>query len=144
MRRAQTLDSEIYRRLHLAREYMDDCFHLPLQLEQIAQQAFFSPYHFLRLFQRAFARTPHQYLTERRIEKAKQLLKAGELSVTEVCFEVGFQSLGSFSSLFHKQVGQSPSLYRAQHTWRISFPSLYPATPIPSCFLLMFGRRTHS
>ncbi len=142
MRKSQTIDTEIYRRLHLAREYMDERYHLPLQLDQIAQQAFFSPYHFLRLFREAFQCTPHQYLTERRIEKAKQLLKGSALSVTEICFEVGFQSLGSFSSLFHKHAGQSPSLYRAQHTWRISFPALYPATPIPACFLLMFDNRT--
>lgn len=141
MRNSKPLDAEIYRRLQLARAYMDDCFHLPLQLEHIAQQACFSPYHFLRLFHSAFQRTPHQYLIARRIEKAKQLLKTSDLSVTEVCFEVGFQSLGSFSSLFHKLVGQAPSHYRVEHTWRISVPALFPATPIPACFLAMFGPR---
>lgn len=140
-RKSPLLDPEIYRRLHLAREYMDDCYQLPLQLEQVARRAYFSPYHFLRLFQTAFHRTPHQYLIARRIEKAKQLLKASELSVTAVCFEVGFQSLGSFSSLFYKIVGQSPSHYRAEHTWRISFPALFSTTPIPACFLAMFGPR---
>lgn len=141
MRKSTPPDPEIQRRLRLAREYMDDCYRLPLQLEHVAQQAFFSPYHFLRLFHGAFHCTPHQYLTARRIEAAKQLLKASALSVTEVCFEVGFQSLGSFSTLFHKQTGESPSLYRARRTFQISIPALFPGTPVPACFLVMFGNR---
>lgn len=141
MRKSAKHDPEIQRRLQSAREYMDDCYRLPLQLEHVAQQAFLSPYHFLRLFHGAFHCTPHQYLTARRIAAAKQLLKASELSVTEVCFEVGFQSLGSFSTLFHKQVGESPSLYRARRTFRISVPALFPGAPIPACFLVMFASR---
>jgi AraC-like DNA-binding protein len=105
---------EVLERLDRARKFIDSCYDLPLNLDEISSQACFSRYHFLRLFRRAFNKTPHQYLVERRIEKAKELLSGNELRVTDVCFEVGFQSLGSFSSLFHKSVGhRSPSAKRA-------------------------------
>lgn len=94
-------DLETLQRLGRAREFIDHCYDHPLSLDQISEKACFSRYHFLRLFRQAFNKTPHQYLIERRIEKAKELLSADDLRVTDVCFEVGFQSLGSFSSLFH-------------------------------------------
>ena len=100
---------EVLERLDRARKFIDLCYDLPLNLDEISSHACFSRYHFLRLFRQAFNKTPHQYLVERRIEKAKELLSANELRVTDVCFEVGFQSLGSFSSLFHKSVGHRPS-----------------------------------
>src|SRR4026208_1951170 len=103
---------EVFERLNRARQLMDQSYDLPLDLKQISSEACFSRYHFLRLFRQAFNKTPHQYLVERRIEKAKELLGADELRVTDVCFEVGFQSLGSFSSLFHKYVGHAPVTYR--------------------------------
>src|SRR4051794_35755507 len=106
------LDLETLQRLSRARDFIDHCYDHPLSLEQISEKACFSRYHFLRLFRQAFNQTPHQYLIERRIEKAKELLSADELRVTDVCFEVGFQSLGSFSSLFHKCVGHAPNAYR--------------------------------
>jgi transcriptional regulator GlxA family with amidase domain len=87
------------------------------------------------LFKQAFDQTPHQYLMRRRIEQAKVLLTASELSVTEVCFAVGFQSLGSFSALFHRSVGQPPKLYRA----RLVVRGWSPYRFIPICFLTMFG-----
>jgi AraC-like DNA-binding protein len=101
-------DLETLQRLGRARDFIDHCYDHPLSLDQISEKACFSRYHFLRLFRQAFHKTPHQYLIERRIEKAKELLGDHELRVTDVCFEVGFQSLGSFSSLFHKYVGHAP------------------------------------
>src|SRR5262245_39346824 len=100
-------------RLRRARALIDDCYDHPLDLERMAGEASFSRYHFIRLFRDAFDQTPHQYLMRRRIEKAKDLLAEGELSVTEVCFAVGFQSLESFSALFRRAVGHSPKAYRA-------------------------------
>jgi len=136
---ARQFDEEIFKRLSQAREFINDCFDQPLDLEQISRQAFFSPYHFLRLFRQAFQKTPHQYLIERRLEKAKELLAASDLSVTEICFSIGFQSLGSFSSLFHKNTGHSPSLYRQHMYPRFHIAVLYPEIAIPARFLLMFG-----
>jgi AraC-like DNA-binding protein len=120
-----------YRQLVRARAFMDTFYDLPLDLEQIASQASFSRYHFLRLFRDTFDQTPHQYLVKRRIERAKSLLAAGELSITEVCFAVGFRSLGSFSALFHRCAGYPPKEYRTR-----VFRGMYlPRRFVPACFL---------
>jgi AraC-like DNA-binding protein len=123
----------VYARLCRARDFIDLCYDLPLNLEQISSQACFSRYHFLRLFRQAFNKTPHQYLIERRIEKAKELLSLRDSRVTDVCFEVGFQSLGSFSSLFHKSVGHPPITYREK-----SRELQAAKRQIPGCFLVMY------
>jgi AraC-like DNA-binding protein len=127
-----TLHADTYRRLMRAREFIDECYDQPLDLEQISGEACLSRYHFLRLFRRAFNKTPHQYLTQRRIEKAKELLSSSGLTVTDVCFEVGFESLGSFSSLFHKHVGHPPITFRA-----IVFERHERQRQVPACFLMM-------
>jgi AraC-like DNA-binding protein len=88
------VDQDMWRRLNRARRFIDQHYCLPLNLDQIAQQACFSRFHFIRLFQQVFNKTPHQYLSERRVQRAKELLDASSLTVTEVCFEVGFESLG--------------------------------------------------
>ena len=129
----QPVGSEVYRRLCRARSLIDRCYDHPLNLDQISSEARFSRYHFLRLFRQAFNKTPHQYLIERRIEKAKELLSANDLRVTDVCFEVGFESLGSFSSLFHKHVGHAPVTYRR----RIRQNEL-AKRKVPGCFLVMY------
>ena len=125
---------DVYERLCRAREFIDLCYDLPLNLDQISSQACFSRYHFLRLVRQAFNKTPHQYLVERRIEKAKELLGSEDLRVTDVCFEVGFQSLGSFSSLFHKSVGHAPVIYREK-----SRESQAAKRQVPGCFIVMYG-----
>src|SRR5262245_37809331 len=130
-----SLHADTYRRLMRAREFIDECYHQPLDLELISGEACLSRYHFLRLFRGAFNKTPHQYLTQRRIEKAKELLSSSRLTVTDVCFEVGFESLGSFSSLFHKHVGRPPITYRA----RMFDFKRFPQKLIPGCFLFMYG-----
>ena len=104
---------ETYQRLIRAQEFMDSNYSLPLDLNQVSGEACFSRFHFLRLFRETFQETPHQYLMRKRIEKAKELLSSGKHTVTDVCFEVGFQSLGSFSSLFRRFVGYPPISYRS-------------------------------
>jgi len=123
--------AEWYASVRKARAFIDEHFAEPLDLDAICREAHFSRYHFLRLFRSAFGVTPHQYLTQKRIEKAKVLLAANEVSVTEVCFAVGFQSLGSFSTLFQKHAGRSPQQYRLLMFARRKF--------IPQCFLTMSG-----
>src|SRR2546425_11765648 len=127
--------SEIHQRLCRARAFIDECYDLPLDLQEISKQACLSRYHFLRLFRNAFETTPHQYLIHRRIEKAKELLLSGRLSVTDVCFEVGFESLGSFSTLFRRRVGDAPMSYRDRQR------SLRKG---PGCFLHMYGLKPSS
>src|SRR5215475_9896698 len=112
MNRNNTNRVDVRERLSRARKFIDESYHLPLDLSEISRQACLSRYHFLRSFRDAFNTTPRQYLIQRRIEKAKELLRVRSLSVTDVCFEVGFQSLGSFSALFHKCVGDAPINYR--------------------------------
>jgi AraC-like DNA-binding protein len=128
-------EERIRARLNRACALIDACYDHPLDLDRLAREASFSRYHFIRLFRQEFDTTPHQYLIEKRIEKAKELLAAGELSVTETCFAVGFQSLGSFSALFHRTVGHPPKIYRS----RMLVRGWSPRGFIPACFLRMFG-----
>jgi transcriptional regulator GlxA family with amidase domain len=101
-------------RLRRARDRMDRDYAQPLDVPALARAALMSPGHFSRSFRAAFGETPYSYLMTRRIERAKALLRRGDLSVTEVCFAVGCTSLGSFSSRFTELVGESPSAYRAR------------------------------
>lgn len=98
-------------------------------LQRLARIAGYSPFHFLRAFRIAFHETPNRYLVRRRLDKARQLLADSDLTVTEICFAVGFQSLGSFSSLFRQVVGWAPSHYRA----RVLAQRQNPLSFIPGC-----------
>lgn len=121
-------------RLERARAFIDAAFDEPLDLERIASQAHFSRFHFLRLFKDMYGETPHAYLTRRRIEHAKELLARTELPVTQICLEVGFSSLGSFSTLFARHVGRSPDRFRRR--W-VAVPNV--PQPIPACFFAAFS-----
>ncbi|MER5968624.1 helix-turn-helix transcriptional regulator [Streptomyces sp. NPDC002055] len=101
-------------RLRRARDRMDRDYAMPLDVPALAREALMSPGHFSRSFRAAYGETPYGYLMTRRIERAKALLRRGDLSVTEVCCAVGCTSLGSFSSRFTELVGESPSAYRAR------------------------------
>ena len=108
-------DIDELRRLRRARDRMDREYAQPLDVPALARTALMSPGHFSRRFREAYAETPYSYLMTRRIERAKALLRRGDLSVTEVCFAVGGTSLGSFSARFTELVGESPSMYRARN-----------------------------
>ena len=99
--------------LRRARDLMDREYARPLDVSALARAALMSTAHFSRQFRAAYGETPHAYLMTRRIERAKALLRLGELSVTDVCVAVGFSSLGSFSARFTELVGESPTAYRA-------------------------------
>lgn len=103
---------ELYRRLQRARDYVESNLASSVGLRDMAGIACLSPHHFLRLFKHLFRETPHQYLIRRRLERARELLERTGLPVTAICLAVGFESLGSFSSLFRRRVGHSPSGYR--------------------------------
>ncbi|MCM3900583.1 MAG: AraC family transcriptional regulator [Pyrinomonadaceae bacterium] len=107
-----TSREELYRRLHRARDYAAACFDEPITLNDMARVACLSTNHFLRTFKQAFHQTPHQYLTRIRLERAQGLLVQTDQPVTDVCFAVGFESLGSFSWLFRQRVGVPPETYR--------------------------------
>jgi AraC-like DNA-binding protein len=100
--------------LRRARDLIDRDYTRPLDVPAMAQAALMSPAHFSRQFRAAYGETPYSYLMTRRIERAKALLRRGDLSVTEVCMAVGCTSLGSFSTRFTELVGETPSAYRAR------------------------------
>lgn len=100
--------------LRRARDLMDREYMRPLDVDAIARAALMSPAHFSRKFRAAYGETPYAYLMTRRIERAKALLRRGEMSVGEVCWEVGCTSLGSFSARFTELVGETPTAYRAR------------------------------
>jgi AraC-like DNA-binding protein len=106
------LDGDTFRRLALARDFLATHHAEPLVVADAARRAGISPYHFLRLFARAFQVTPYAFLQSVRIDRARALLARSDASVTDVCLEVGYASLGSFSSLFARETGASPAAYR--------------------------------
>ena len=106
---------ELYRRLHRGRDYLSACYTSPVTVASAAHAAKLSPAHFHRQFKALFHETPMQFLQERRLAAARKLLISTDESVTNICFMIGLESLGSFSSLFHRQFGSSPNHYRKLH-----------------------------
>lgn len=132
-------DTDIYKRVANAKMYMDDNLHEPIGLELVSRQACFSPFHFHRLFTRIYQKTPHEYLTQARIEAAKRMLKKDTASITQVCSNVGFESLGSFSTLFKKKNGLSPQEYRNKQQERQKAVDAQPRSFIPHCLISHFS-----
>ncbi|MER5213307.1 helix-turn-helix transcriptional regulator [Streptomyces sp. NPDC002838] len=118
------------RQLRLAKDAMDrDWADSELDLDAVAAHAGYSRYHFIRAFKEVYGETPGQYLTHRRIERAEDLLRTANLSVTEICNLVGFSSLGTFSTRFKALTGLTPSEYRAKHVGR-------GTALIPGCYVM--------
>jgi AraC-like DNA-binding protein len=118
------------RRLLRARDAMDRAYAEPLDVPAIAAVAHVSPAHFSRSFRAVFGETPHRYLQRRRVERSMFLLRETDRSVTDICLDVGFNSLGTFSRTFREIVGQSPSDYRAGNGPIVA----------PNCFQMMAMR----
>ncbi len=126
-------DVYVYRRVVESKLFIDRRFADRIDLDHMAEHACFAKHHFIRLFKRIYGKTPHYYLTSVRIEKAKELLIGGS-SVTATCFAVGFESMGSFSSLFKRCVGETPSAFQARLQRRRLEAARMPLRFIPSCF----------
>lgn len=124
----------LYERIVAAKVFIDENYHEPINLDEISQKAFLSRYHFHRLFSQVYRKTPHQYLTTKRIEKAKDLLSENK-QVSEVCNEVGFESLGSFCVLFKKEIGFAPTYYRNMAWLKKQQAKEQPKRFIPHCFI---------
>jgi AraC-like DNA-binding protein len=114
-----------------ARDAIDRDYAQALDIPALARIALVSEAHFIRTFRATFGETPHRYLQRRRVERAMALLRGTDRSVTDICFAVGFSSLGTFSRTFHDIVGRSPSAFRREH------PT--PA-PVPTCFAMGWSR----
>ena len=121
---------DLNRRLLRARDAMDRAYAEPLDVRAIAAVAHISPAHFSRCFRTVFGETPHRYLQRRRVERAMFLLRSTDRSVTDICFDVGFSSLGSFSRTFHDIVGESP----------VGFRRRGPMPTVPTCFMMAWAR----
>jgi AraC-like DNA-binding protein len=122
------------RHLLRAKDLADARYAEPLGVRDMAQAAGLSPAHFSREFRAAFGESPHAYLLTRRLERAAALLRTTDRSVTEICFEVGLRSLGSFTSSFTRTYGISPTAYRA------AFPPAAERALVPACMVRAFGR----
>ena len=118
------------RRMLRARDAMDRTYAQPLDIPALARIAFVSEAHFIRTFHATFGETPHRYLQRRRVERSMFLLRATTRSVTDICLDVGFTSLGTFSRTFREIVGESPSAYRGRGV----------ARAVPTCFTMAWSR----
>lgn len=123
---------DLVRHLRRARDHMDRHYTEPIDLARLARVAGVSKYHFARCFEATFGLTPMRYLTRRRIERAQDLLRLANLTVTEICTAVGFASLGSFSARFTEIVGEAPTAYRDRWAAR-------GGPRVPGCYLFMRG-----
>ncbi len=128
----------LYKRLIQAKWFIDKNYMNAINLSEISDAAILSKFHFTRLFKQIYGKTPHQYITYLRIEKAKQLLQESK-SVSEVCDTIGFESLTTFSGLFKRMVGLTPSKFAEIHKKRKYIATKHPQAFIPACYTYMAG-----
>ncbi len=132
-------EAATFARLSRARDYLGACYRGRVPLETAARQACLSPFHFNRVFARAFGETPHEFVTRMRIEEAKKLLLSENDSVTDICFDLGYESLGSFSTRFRSLTGLSPAAFRREARVAFGgFASHWPLYYIPACYQRFF------
>ena len=128
------MDGDVFRRLVQARDFLADSYDATVLVEEAARHAGMSPFHFLRSFSRTFGETPRAYVQRLRVERAMERLARGA-SVTETCFDVGYTSLGSFSTIFATRLGLPPSAWQRSVRRQAAVPDAYARLFIPCCFL---------
>jgi AraC-like DNA-binding protein len=133
------LDDELFRRLCRSRDWLAVRIDEPVRLADAAREACLSPFHYHRLFAHTFGETSHEFITKLRIDRAKRLLARDRLQVTEVCLAVGYESLGSFSTLFRTMVGYSPAAYQRAIRRIFPVPQLAVYRFVPNCYLVNHG-----
>ena len=139
---SEPIGRQAFRRLCEARELLVNALDCEMTIADAARVAGLSPYHFIRRFEALFGQTPHQLRIQARLDRAKWLLARGQHSVTEACMEVGFSSLGTFSDLFTRRMGETPSGYRRRVRRTVSMagltlPGAVPEPFFPGCLSLM-------
>lgn len=120
----------LYRRIVLAKLFIDRHFREKINLEAIAEEASFSRFHFIRLFRMAYGSTPHQYLVSLRMQEAERLMANPAMQIKDICFEIGFESIGTFTTQFTRVFGKSPKVRQNE----ILENKKYPIKTIPGCF----------
>lgn len=128
----------LYRRVVQAKLFIDKYYSEKIDLDNISDEAHFSKFHFIRLFKSIYGKTPHQYLTKVRIERVQQLLHQN-LPVSEVCFLVGYDSVSTFSGLFTKMIGKTPSEFLNSSKQRKILIQAKPLDFVPNCYAFMHG-----
>lgn len=131
------LTNDAFLRLCRARDLLRDVHDRPLTIDEAAREARMSRFHFIRQFSALFGETPHQYRIQAQLDRARHLLALSDHSVTDVCMEIGFSSLGSFSDLFARRVGTPPSAYRRRIRSIMTVPRTLPKELVPGCLTLM-------
>lgn len=129
------ISNDLYQRIAAAKRFIDGNYQEAINLESVSKQAHLSRFHFHRLFTRIYKLTPHQYITRIRLEAAKVLLAKEGISIGEVCNRIGFESPGSFSTLFSRQSGHSPQYYRNMAWLKKKLEKEQPKRFIPHCFI---------
>ncbi|MBS1721999.1 MAG: helix-turn-helix transcriptional regulator [Armatimonadetes bacterium] len=129
------LPREVVERLDRSRTFLKESYQRPITLEEAASQAYFSPFHFHRLYSGLFRETPLEFVTRLRAEHAKKLLLESDLTVTEICLEVGYSSLGTFSSRFRDVTGCSPTEFRNETRRFFELGQLWTYKLVPHCFV---------
>jgi AraC-like DNA-binding protein len=130
---------DTFRRLCRARDLLAAEYQSQILLDAAAREACLSPFHFHRLFRSTFGETPHDFITRRRMDRARHLLASGEMTVTGVCFEVGYSSLGSFSSKFQSLIGVPPTQYQRQVRRVFGFQRPWKIMLVPACYFSAYG-----
>jgi AraC-like DNA-binding protein len=138
----QLLHDDTFRRLCRGRDLLATEYQSRVLLEQAAREACLSEFHFHRLFRTTFGETPHEFLTRLRMDRARQML-ASESSVTDVCFEIGYGSLGSFSSKFRAQFGRSPIEFQREVRRVFGYSAPWHILMVPTCFSFVGGIEDH-
>jgi|SRR5689334_6639286 len=133
------INDETFRRLCRARDLLAAEYQSQVLLEAAAREACLSPFHFHRLFRATFGETPHDFITRRRMEKARHLLASGEMTVTEVCMEVGYSSLGSFSTKFQSLAGLAPTEYQRTIRRVFGYQRPWKIMLVPACYFSAYG-----
>jgi len=131
------LTHDAFGRLCQARDLLREPREPAPSIAELARDVRMSPFHFIRQFEAVFGVTPHQFRIQSRLDAAKHLLATGHYSVTDVCMEVGFSSLGSFSALFARRVGEPPSAYRRRIRTLVAVPDMHSSNITPGCLTLM-------
>jgi AraC-like DNA-binding protein len=132
---------DLYHRIVRAKLFIDQHYDSPLNLNRLSDEACFSKFHFIRLFKKAYNRTPHQYLVQRRLEKAKERLIHDNVRIADVCTAVGFESTTSFSLMFRAHTGETPALFRLRAMQKQKLQREEPEKVIPFCMASMFSPR---
>ena len=133
------VNDDTFRRLCRARDLLAAQYQSQIFLETAAREACLSPFHFHRLFRATFGETPHDFLTRRRMDRARHLLASGEMTVTEVCLEVGYSSLGSFSAKFQSLTGLPPTQYQREIRRVFGYQRPWKIMLVPACYFSAYG-----